>query len=288
MARLDARLVLGRGGDRFVAWAIAMQVFFATLALGGILALDEAEERWRSGDYAVVTVALPADSAPEVRTAALEAMRQTPGVLRAELVSPEGTAALLAPWLRGLDLPEDLPLPVLIDVGIQPDRSMDWPAAERRLLAAAPDALLDTGMTWVERLIDLARALQALIAVVLAVVAVVAALTVAFATRAGFAASRDAIEIVHWLGARDREVARAFQRRALWLGACGGILGASAALAVMFLLGHAGRELDAPILQDLALPLADWPILAAAPLAGVVVAVLTARGTALKSLARMP
>lgn len=289
MARLDKALALGRGGgDRFVALAIALKAFFATLTLAGLVSLDHAVARWQSGDRTVATALLPADSPPEVRAAALDALRDTPGVARAEAMSGDAVAALIAPWLGGRNPPDDLPLPVTIDIRVHSHGSVDWPAAEARLRAAAPDALLDAGPAWIGKLVELARAAQGAAVAALVLVAVVAALTVAFATRAAWAAHRGAIELVHWLGARDREVLAAFQRRALWLGLCGGAPGTAAALAILYALGRVARGLDAPLLLDLAPPPETWPVFAAVPLAGALVSALAARRVVRSALSRMP
>ncbi len=288
MARLETALALARdGGDGFVSWAIALKTFFAVLALAGLLALGHAIARWQSGDYAVVTVQLPADSTPEIRVAVLDVMRRTPGVARVAPIPERSVAALLAPWLGDGNLPGDLPLPTLIDVGVEPGWIVDWRTAETRLHEVAPEATLDTGLAWVERLVALARAAQILSIVVLAFVAVVAALTVAFATRAALTAHRHTIELMHWLGARDDDVARAFRRRALWLGLRGGLFGTLAALAAVLALGWYARQLEAPLLLDIAMPPAAWLIFAAVPLASMAVSALAARTTVMRALRRM-
>lgn len=288
MARLDRALALDRGGrDRFVSWSIALKAFFATLALAGVMALDHAVARWQSGDYAVVTVQLPAESAPELREAAAEAMRRAPGVDAAEPIPEAEVAALLGPWLGGEILPVDLPLPAMIDIRVAPGRVVDWPAAEARLREVSPDAVLDTGAAWVDGLVRVARAAQGLMGAALAFVAVIAAFAVVFATRAGLTAHRDVIELVHWLGARDRDVARAFERRAFSLGLRGGVAGAVAAAGVLFALVHAARRLETPLLLELALPALSWWVFAAAPAAAAVIAAAAARRTVMAALARM-
>ena len=288
MARLDKALALGRGGrDGFVSWSIALKAFFATLALAGVMALDHAAARWQSGEYAVVTVQLPADAAPELGEAAAEAMRGVPGVAAAEPIPEAEVAALLAPWLGGELLPGDLPLPALIDVRVAPGQVVDWPAAEARLRDVAAAAVLDTGAAWVEGLVGVARTAQGLLGATLAFVAAIAAGAVVFATRAGLTAHRDSIELVHWLGARDRDVARAFQRRAFALGLRGGVAGALVAAGAVFALGVAAERLETPLLLDLALPAGSWWVFAAAPAAAAVIAAGAARHTVMAALARM-
>lgn len=288
MARLDGALALARGGgDRFVVWAIALKAFFAALALAGLLACGHAAASWRAAPYAVATAVLPADSAPETRAAALEAVRRAPGVARAALLPAGEVAALLDRWIGGAGAARDLPLPALIDVEVEPGGAFDRAAAEASLRAAAPGATLDAGPPWIETLAAAAAAAQVAMAAILAFVAVVAALAVAFATRAGVTAHRETIELLHWLGADDRDVAGAFQRRALTLGLRGGLMGTLAALAALVPAARAAGRLEAPLLADFAAPAAAWGVFGAVPLAAAAVAVLAARRTALGALARM-
>ena len=104
---------------------------------------------------------------------------------------------------------------------------------QARLAAVAPGTLVESHGVWVRRLALLARSLQACAWLVLAVVAGVATAVVAVATRAGLAARRDAIEIVHGLGATDRYIAARFARRTTRLAGLGGLLGLLAALPVL-------------------------------------------------------
>ena len=289
MARLDRALALGRdGGDRFVPWVVALQAFFATLALAGFLALDRAVEHWQSGAGAAVTVQLAAGSAPAARAAALHAMRRTPGIARAEAMSSGEAAALLAPWLDDGARADELPLPMLIGVHVAPGASVDWAAAERRLRAVAPGARLDRGGARVGTLLELARAARVGAVAVLAFIAAVTVLVAVLATRAALTAHRGAIELLHWLGARDRAIAAVFRRRAARLGFRGGLFGTATALAVLFLLARSARGFDDPLLLDLAAPSALWAVFAAVPFAVSQAAALAARKTVLRTLARMP
>ena len=71
-----------------------------------------------------------------------------------------------------------------------------------------PGATLDDHATWLASLIVLARGVQWL---AFGIVVVIGAATVAiiiFATRAGLAAHREAIEVLHLIGARDGYIAR--------------------------------------------------------------------------------
>jgi cell division transport system permease protein len=130
--------------------------------------------------------------------------------------------------------------------------------------------------------------------VALLLVVAVAIAVVAVATRAGLSARRDAIEIIHGLGATDSYIAGRFARRAMRLTATGGAVGAIAALPVLLWLAY----LAAPFAQGgapttaptplLALPLSLWIALPVLPFAAALIGYLTAEGTVRRWLRRLP
>src|SRR3954463_12197238 len=130
--RLTARGDLPLAGDdagRFLPGGVAVMVFLATRAVAAALAVGAAAERWQSDLAGSATVQI-ASGAPETRggtalaptsldarvDAALKLLRGTPGIRRADPVTPEAAAALIAPWLGGAAPLADLPMPRLIDV----------------------------------------------------------------------------------------------------------------------------------------------------------------------------
>jgi cell division transport system permease protein len=284
-----AAIAIGRDGSgRYLTWTIGLKAFFAALAIAALVGLEDMSARWSSGQLAVVTVQLPA-GAPEASVeAALEAVWRTVGVAGAKVLPPDEVVALLDPWLGAGNLPEYLPLPVLIDVRPDPGAAVDWTELEARLAADVPSAMLETSGAWVERLLDLTRLAQLFAAMILVVVAAVAAISVVFATRAGLAVHRDSVELLHLLGARDRFIASEFQWPALWFGLRGGIGGLLPAVGVLFALGYAAGRLDAPLLPEAALGVRGWVALAAVPLVTAATAMVAARLTVLGTLARLP
>jgi len=289
MRRTPSALALGRdGAARYLPWTIGLKMFFAALALAGLVSFERIATTWQTGAYAVVTVELPADATVEMREAALETMRRTVGVASAELISDDALAELLSPWLGDNDVPRDLPLPILIDVRIDEGELVDWADAEARLYAAVPEASLETGMVWIERLVDFARLGQLLAAIVLFVVVGVAALTVVFATRAGLAIHRETIELLHLLGASDSYLAREFQWQAFWLGIRGGLGGVVCAAVALVAVGFAAGRMEAPLLPDVGLGIVGWLLLVVVPVISGLLTMVAARQTVLHDLARVP
>ena len=119
-------------------------------------------------------------------------------------------------------------------------------------------------MTWIEPLAGLARWIQAVSAAVLVLVAAVAVVAVNFAARAGFAIHRNAIELMHLLGAKDRYIAGRFQFQAFALALRGGAVGFGLAAATIAGIGAVGGQFEAPLLPALRLGLGGWVALATA------------------------
>jgi cell division transport system permease protein len=121
---------------------------------------------------------------------------------------------------------------------------------------------------------------------------------VAIATRAGLAARREAIEIVHGLGATDGYIANRFAGRTTALAAVGGLLGALAALPVLLALAWLVAPFAAARPEGVAdpsglallavLPGPLWLVLPALPMATAAIGFLTAQGTVRRWLRRLP
>jgi cell division transport system permease protein len=89
------------------------------------------------------------------------------------------------------------------------------------------------------------------------------------------------------LGGTDAQIARIVQRAIAVDAAVGGAIGLGLAVSVILFLGARFASLDAGLVQGGALGLADWSLLALIPVAGVALALLTARLSVLRALRRM-
>lgn len=281
---LGGELALERDRERrWIAAVVGALAFLATLALGLALALAGTAQRWQSSFEGTLTAEIPAggDAA-----AALRALRAEPGVARAELLARAKAEALLAPWLGAGNL-ADLPIPALIDVKLREKVRVDVPGLRTRLAAAVPGATLDDHSGWLAGFLALARAATIVASIVVVAVALAAASCVAFATRAGLAMHREAVDLLHLVGAEDRYIAGQFAHAAMRLafaGASAGALGAAAVLAVAHSVASTAQSLAVPLP---ALGAWDWAALAAVPLAATVVAAAAAYATVMRNLGRI-
>jgi cell division transport system permease protein len=123
---------------------------------------------------------------------------------------------------------------------------------------------------------------------VVVLIGLAAVATVIFTTRMGISIHHDVIELLHLIGARDGYVAAQFQRQAMLLGLRGGVLGIVFAVATLYGLRHVAGRLETPLAPDIPVAHWAWGLLAAVPVATALIAMVTARLTALRELAKMP
>ncbi|MDP6574191.1 MAG: cell division protein [Rhodospirillales bacterium] len=279
------------GLSRFLPWLVAFMVYLAALALAGTLVLNTLAARWDRDVSGTLTVQIPPGAGPrdddERLRATLALFRDLPGVAYAEPLDQGRLMALLEPWLGGMEATADLPLPQLIDVSLTSDAKLDVAALSRRLAAAVPGATIDDHSIWLARLVRMVRAVEALAGAILVLIGASTVGTVVFTTRTGLAVHQEAIEVLHLTGAQDAYIARQFASRAMALGLRGGVAGLALAVPTLLGIGFLSARLEAGLLPQLTLFAEHWLALAALPLAAALIAMLTARYTVMRTLARM-
>jgi cell division transport system permease protein len=267
--------------DHVMPSLVGAMSFLAALALAGSMAAATLATQWRAESASSLTVQVPDPQSPAAdgKATRLQAvmgiLQASPDVSDVRQLSAADMDALLKPWL-GEDVARlDLPVPAIITAGwhaLANPPSTPQKLGEQ-LGAAAPGTLATTGAAWASRVAALTSSIEASAAVVLVLVALVAAAVISVATRAGLAQRREAIEIVHGLGALDTDIAAAFARRATWLAAAGGILGTLAAVPVLLWLARLAAPfssvLPSAATPDAVLPL--WAFLPALPLAAALI-----------------
>ena len=277
--RTDPIGLRGALADRLLIGLIAAMALFATCALAGHEAVNQLAKRWQQGANAAVTVQIP-NPTPARMEAALGALRALPAVRDAQAVDTARMAELLRPWLGDV---AGLPLPGVIELRLA-DLAADPVLIGDRVAEAVPGAVTEAHGVFVARLAAVARAVSAAALAVLALVALVGASVVVLAVRAGIAARRDSVMVLHMLGAADRDIAGRFARRTAWLAVLGAILGVALAGGLVWaLLRLAGPMLPEITPQDL-----PWLGLAAIPLSAALIAWGSAKASILLWLRRLP
>jgi len=285
--------------DRLLPLLVAAMTFLAALALASSMAAAGLAEHWHSGAASMLTVQVPS---PEARAAGggsrAEAVAQilgaTPGIESKHRLTADDIAALLKPWLGENPASLALPLPAMFEVRLN-GAEFDAAGLAARLAQAVPGTVVERNGAWLARLADLVRSLRACAALALLVVAFIAAAMVSLATRAGLAWRRDAIEIVHGLGATDGMIAGLFAMRITLLVLGGALLGLAVSMPVLLGLtslaapfGSGSAEPLTPAELLRALPPALWSQLASLPPIAAAIGWITAQATVRRWLGKLP
>lgn len=289
MTPSNAFLPARHEGDRLLPAVITVMVFLASIALVGSLILGSGLKTWsQSLDDTLTLQIVEADPRERDRQveAALTLLRATPGIRSADILANSDVLALVAPWLGDIPLDSDLPLPALISIELTRADAIQTRSLAERLRSVAEGAILDDHQSWLGEILDLTGMLQSILWAVTALVVISTIATVIFGCRAGLAAHQDTIDIVHLMGAEDRKISHAFEKRYFLHGLKGGILGALLATAVLFGLGQVAARLTSGLVTAL---VPQTSIMIWLPVVALLIALLTlitARFTVRSALAK--
>lgn len=218
---------------------IAIMAFLACMTVGAVSIVAETSANWQSDIAREVTIQIRPFDEEGMDEAVRKASRlvvQFDGIAKVTALDAKASAALLEPWLgSGLDLAE-LPVPRLLTVTVKEGANPDFEAMAEQLRTEVPAASLDDHRLWVDRLATMAFTLVAIGIGVLMLVLLATVLSVVFATKGAMAGNREIIDVLHFVGADARFIAREFQRHFLALALRGAIAGGAAAMMLFVVL----------------------------------------------------
>lgn len=267
--------------DGTLVFVVAVLCFLACVTALGVIAADRAARGWANQlteEATVIVRPQPGETPDSAAARAAETLAGVAGVAEVRALEPQKAYDLVRPWLGDVADVEDLPVPRLVAVGLDRREPATAAALQAALKSQGVDAIVDDHSLWLKDVRRAAGVARGLGAVVFLLIAGAAAAVVAFATRAGLAAQRDVVEVLHLSGAEDGFIARLFQLRFARVAAVAGLIGAGGAIlagAMLRLLGGSqGLTPALPIAWSDLLAVLPCPLLAAG------VAALAARVTA--------
>ncbi len=214
---------------------IAIMTFLSCLTLGAVSLVRDTASTWQTQIAREATIEIKPAEGLDMDAALASAAALAggfSGVRSATIVDRQATARLLEPWLgKGLDI-DELPVPRLVVVAIDPANPPDFSAMRRALTDKVASATLDDHRNWVDRLVAMAGTTVSIGIGVLALMLTATALTVVFAARGAMAGNGHIIEVLHFVGAEAGFIAGEFRRHFLITGLEGAAAGGIAAAAV--------------------------------------------------------
>ena len=271
----------------FTAWLVSLvslaMAALAVAALAVCFATDRLADRWSAelARSSTVTILAPEEQMDAQAEAALIAVRTTPGIQSARLLSEEEQSTLLAPWL-GSDLTLDvLPVPRVI-VMEETVAGPDADSLRLRLEGEAPDAVYDDHTRWRRPMVAAAQRLRLFGLGALGLIALATAGMITLAAQASLAANEQIIGTLRLIGAQDNYIAGAFVRRFTLRALGGGVAGT--VLAALGLLFMPDMAREAAFVTRLGPQGAQWALLLTVPLIAAATAFIATRMAAFRAL----
>jgi cell division transport system permease protein len=277
----EARLLPAEKLHAPTVLVMAIMTFAMLVVAAAGLAIANAAGLVASGSDNRYVVQLPAGATHELERV-VEAAGTARGVRSVTPVSEEEMRTTLEGWLGESAASGDLPVPAMATVEL--DEGADAQAVAQTIRAAVPEASITAQTAELAPVLDSLRALQWLALILVVLMAAAMAAAIVLAARGALDTHRSTVEIMHGIGAADRQITRLFERK-IAVDSIAGALGGTLAAAVL-LFSLSGGIAAAVGELTLSAPLSALDLLALAiiPLGAVFLAVAVAHWTLLSAL----
>jgi cell division transport system permease protein len=220
---------------RSLTLVITIMCFLACLTVGAVYMIRQSANAWLRDIASEVTVQVQAKDgvdAEKVTQDVAAFLRQQGGIGKVTVMSAAESAALLEPWLGPIDDLQALPLPRLIALELDRSGAPDVEAVRAGLGSRFQGVTLDDHRRWQQQITTITNSFALGGLAILALVAMATIAIIVSATKSSMASNREIVEVLHFVGATDRFIAREFEKHFLRLGVRAGLVGALLALSV--------------------------------------------------------
>jgi cell division transport system permease protein len=163
-------------------------------------------------------------------------LSQRPGIVSVRALTVADSAQLLEPWLGQTDALNALPIPRIVAVEVDRANPPDLDQLRAALNREFKDVTLDDHRRWQAQIRTITRSFALGGLAILLLVGAATTAVIVSATKSAMASNRDIVEVLHFVGATDRFIAREFERHFLRLGVRAGIVGAIWAMFVFLIM----------------------------------------------------
>lgn len=275
---------------RLLPWVMAIMVYLCVLAAAGSLLLHSGFDDWASSLQGRITVQITGEEKDTINAEANEieeALRLTPGIVSVRTLNDDEISELLEPWLGAGNITDDLPVPVMIDVETSEDLYVNLDALESKIKQISDNVYLDDHAKWLSHFYDLAYTIEFTAIGILIMVLLASICIVMFGTKSSMSEHKSTIEIMHLMGAHDQMIAKAYQKRFMFYGLKGGVIGLLLAFITIYGLLNLVQDLSSGLVEMPALPYLKMSLLLIFPLMFAFITMLAARITVMRELGRM-
>ena len=214
---------------------ISIMCFLACLTAGAVYMMNQSASAWLRDIASEVTVQVePRDKADTEKTLreVTAFLGKQPGIRNVRTLPIEESSGLLEPWLGTSDALKTLPLPRLVALELDRLGPPDFEGLRANLAKQFKGVTLDDHRQWQQQIRTVTRSFALAGIAILFLVAAATTAIIVSATRAAMASNREIVEVLHFVGATDRFIAREFERNFMRVGIRAGLVGAISAMVV--------------------------------------------------------
>jgi cell division transport system permease protein len=220
---------------RSLTLVITIMCFLACLTAGAVYMMNQSASAWLRDIASEVTIQIEVKERSDIDKMVADVssfLSRQPGITSVRPLSMADAAQLLEPWLGQTEALKNLAVPRLIALELDRHVPPDLDVVRKQLNEQFKGVTLDDHRRWQQQIRTITRsfALGGL-AILLLVGAATTAIIVS-ATKSAMASNREIVEVLHFVGATDRFIAREFERHFLRLGVRAGVVGAVWAMFV--------------------------------------------------------
>lgn len=214
--------VRGLKDDLFIRHFVALMTFMVMITASVTLFLFALSSSWTSDVLKAATIEIPA-STMESLPVLENVLSKTPSIETYNVLTKDQVLDLISPWFgdNTRDLANTISVPILITLDFDPDAQTDMAGLEESIKVAIPEARLITHQDWLTPLMSLTGLLETIGVLSLALLFIALLMAIHGAARGRVATHRNALELLHLMGAADPFIRGQFQiyfLRLLWPG----------------------------------------------------------------------
>jgi cell division transport system permease protein len=224
---------------RSLTLVITIMCFLACLTAGAVYMMNQSASAWLRDIASEVTVQIEVKERSDVDKLVTDVsgyLSRQSGVTNVRVLSIADAAQLLEPWLGQTDALASLPVPRLIAIELDRQAPPDLTMVRAELSKQFKGVSLDDHRRWQQQIRTITRSFALGGLAILLLVGAATTSIIVSATKSAMASNREIVEVLHFVGATDRFIAREFERHFLRLGVRAGIVGAVWAMFVFLVM----------------------------------------------------
>ena len=240
--------------NRYLPYFIALMIFLASFFVAGGITVGKLLEHKQQDLSDWITLQLPAETSQNTKDSLVKLLKQTPHVKNLREIEQKKLHSMLSPWFGDdAELYRNLSLPSVYEFQLTlktPNEGQDFEKLKASVLKLSPEAQIDNHQQWIDHYLNFIFSLKTGAYLLAFIVSVATIIVITVTSKTALKLHKDAIFLLHSVGAEDSYIARQFQFNAFLLGMRGGLMGVTMAALLFFFVGISINELKSGLIPN--------------------------------------